>query len=61
MPYTIYLEAKITDDESGDELVTLSRFYEVQSLSKVSEVAAHFGKSAGVLVEGVELGLDPNS
>ena len=61
MPYTIYLEAKITDDDTSNEVVTLSRFYEVQSLSKVGEVAAHFGKSAGVLVEGVELGMDPNS
>lgn len=61
MPYTVYLEAKVTDDESGDEVASLSRFYEVENLMKICAAAEHFGKSAGHLVEGVGLGLDPSS
>jgi hypothetical protein len=61
MPYTIALQAIITDNDTDEEVARLARLYEVESLAKVTEVAAHLGKSLAVTVEGVELGLEPNT
>lgn len=58
MTYSVYLETKITDDETDNEIASISRLYEVESLAKLAEVNAHFGKVAAVAVEGEELGME---
>jgi hypothetical protein len=56
MTYTIYMEAKITDNDNEDEVAAISR-----SLAKLPEVTAHFGKSVAVTAEGVELGMETSA
>lgn len=57
MKYTIYLEAKIVRDEDGEDVATLSRYYDGQTLTKIQQCVEHFGKTASVLTEGVEQGV----
>jgi hypothetical protein len=64
MAYNIHVQISIERtgiNESDEQVASLDRYYDRQSLDKIADCIAHFGKSTVVLLEGAELGVDGNN